>query len=240
VRATLVDTNTNFDELCGQLSSLQVGEFRANTLKEADLVAERVERDLSQIVRLHGPAKESAEEERRLMIVQVLQAYIRCLELDCEKWKCKLRESGKSEAQIEAIPIVIREFVPWEKRQAYAPAYSEEKLEKPMSNTVVDQISFVQLALNYWRSAYRYVHDYEKLLGLQPSTVEKQLWQLEQTTISYLRQAIPTTTHTDINNGRLREPRNINPATGQPLSVGKIKEMIQQQQEQSGYKLGMK
>jgi hypothetical protein len=56
VRAVLTDTNSNFDDLCKQLNSAQISDFRVNTLKEADLVAGRVEKDLNHINRLHGQA----------------------------------------------------------------------------------------------------------------------------------------------------------------------------------------
>jgi hypothetical protein len=134
------------------------------------------------------------------------------------------------------VNIVIRDFSPWEKRKHTAPMYNEDKLEKPAGNTVADQISFVQAALNYWRSAYHYIREYERLIGAKQYEVEMKLWQLEQTTVSYLN-ATGKGNHADINMSRMREPRSINPSNGNPLSVNDIRGLIQQQQERSGYQM---
>jgi hypothetical protein len=63
------------------------------------------------------------------------------------------------------------------------------------------------------------------------------LWHLEQTTVSYLNATGKGGNHADINLSRLREPRSINPSTGNPLSVKDIRGLIQQQQERSGYQM---
>jgi hypothetical protein len=235
--AVLTDANSNFDDLCSQLNSMDISIHRNNTLKQANIVADHVEIDLNRITSLHGPAQTVAEEEHRFLISQVVQAYIRCLELDTEKWKHRLKEAGKSDSEIAEVKIVINEFSPWETRKHTAPAYNEDKLEKPAGNHVADQISFVQGALNYWRSAYLYIREYERLVGAKKYDIEKKLWHLEQTTISYLNATAEGLNRVDINLHRLREPRSINPLTGEPVSVKEIRELIQKQQEQSGYQL---
>lgn len=236
-RAALTDTNSNFKDLCEQLNNLQVvNKYRENTLKEADLVAKRIENDLDLITKLHGEAKSNEEKDERLMIVHVVQAYQRCLELDIEKWKCDLKLLGKSQQEIGSVKITIHDFIPWERRLASAPSYAEEKLKTPSNNNIVGQIAFVQLALNYWRSCYHNIRKYEKLIGVKPYDFEKQLWKLEQTTISYFEAAGNKIMGHDLNRARLREPKNIDPKTGQPVSVAAIQKMIQQQEEHSGYK----
>lgn len=233
-RAALTDTNSNFKDLCDQLNGLQVSIYRENTLKEADLIARRVKDDLSLITILHGEAKDATEANQRLMIAHVTQAYKRCLELDIEKWKIWLNLAKRS----TSVKISINDFVPWERRLNSAPSYAEEKLKKPAGNTKADDIAFVQLALNYWRSCYHHIREYEKLTNAKPYDVEKQLWKLEQTALSYLFALDKNYNYKDLNRCRLREPKNINPKTGEPVSVAAIQEMIQQKQEESGYKPG--
>jgi hypothetical protein len=236
LRAVLVDANSNVNDLCELFNSSQISDYRNNAFKEADYIAERVEKDLDRINELHGETKVLAEEQQRLEVVQVVQAYIRCLELDIVKWKEKLKLAGKSESDIAAVNITIRDFVKWENRSATAPAYTQQKLQVPVGNTIADQIGFVQLALNYWRSCYQRIREYEHLIGVEPYAIEKELWRLEQTAVSYLDATGAGSFSSDINRCRLREPNNINPTTGQPLSIAAIQELIQQHQEQSGYK----
>lgn len=235
-RAVLTDTNSNFKELCNQLNDMQVSSYRKKVLEEADLIAERVEHDLELINKHHGIAKNDVELTQRMLNVQIFQTYKRCLELDIEKWKYDLKLHGKSPKEIQSVKIIIPEFVPWEQRLHLAPSYAKEKLLKPISNSIVSQIGFVQLALNYWRSCYRNIRQYEKLLKLNPYEAEKELWKLEQTTMSYRYALVGGVPVDDLNRARLREPKNIDPTTGEPLSVDNMQKMIKKQQEKSGYK----
>lgn len=234
VRSALTEMNSNFDAVCEQLNSFQIGEYQNNTLKEADLVTKRVEKDLSHIAHRHGQVKNEAEDNHRLMIVYVVQAYIRCLELDTERWKCDLKQSGKSDSEISAIKIYIHEFTPWEKRCIFAPIYEEKKLEIQKNDSMADKIAFVQSALNYWRSCYSHIGEYEKIMGVEQYTVEQELWRLEQVALSHRVAACGGGWTRDMNFCRMPEPRNIHSKTGLPLSVADMKQSIQQHQEKFG------
>jgi hypothetical protein len=134
------------------------------------------------------------------------------------------------------VKVTVRDFVKWEQRPTPASSSSQQNLQAPAeSSTVFDKITFVQFALNYWRSCYKNIRDYEKLVGAEEYAIEKELWRLEQATMSY-RYASDFSQVDDINRCRLREPSNINTQTGQPLSVADIQSLIQEHQEKSGYK----
>jgi hypothetical protein len=235
---TLLTTNSNFNDLSKRLpSAVQIGGYKDKTLIEADIIADRIQTDLISIAKHHGPAKSEAQEQQRLLIVHVVQAYKRCLELDIHKWKVDLKLKGKSDSDIAAIQPVIRTFVPWEQRKNLAPAYNaSEQLQNAKCDTESEQIAYIQMTLNYWRSCYFYIGDYEKLVGANQHDIEKMLWQLEQTTLSYLQSTNSNYSYDDLNRTRLREPSNINPMTGQPMSIAAVQEQIRQQQAQTSYK----
>jgi hypothetical protein len=226
VRAALTVTNNYFNAHCKTLNNNQkaIDVFRKNTLDEADLVAERVEEDLKHI---SHTAKNSFNAAQQLLIIRVVQSYMRCLELDIEKYKLILQSDGKTDREIADIKIHIRDFTLWKERVTSAPTYKENKSPQPNSHSDIDQIAFVQLALNYWRSCYSHINDYETLMGIAPQTAEKKLWELEQKALAYL-QAAGRGIYADMNFTRMEEPSNIDPKSGQPLSIADA-EMSQQQ-----------
>ncbi|MBT6538620.1 MAG: hypothetical protein HOL58_03945 [Francisellaceae bacterium] len=162
-------------------------------------------------IRRSIPQTQLINEDKLRHLIFPIRAYEHCLKLDIDKWKEMASSKGTT---IPTLNININEFRQWQDR---TPPLCSSRVSN-ISGTRYSESDMVIIAFNYWQSCYNNLSTYEQVLGYPPQHFEKHIWELEQTALHY--RSLTCHDHVrDINQIRLPEPQNADPATQEPIEL---------------------